>query len=179
MTRPRLKLEGQRFGRLVAVKYVGVARKFPHPARFRCRCDCGNFCEVTSHCLAAGLTRSCGCLVVETAMRMGFAQKVHGEAKSDAKCGLRPATPEYRVWDAMKNRCRNPNSKHFKNYGGRGIRVCRRWLGSYPAFLADMGRKPSLLHSLDRINNDGNYTPKNCRWATRHQQNSNTRRKRK
>lgn len=175
MGRPRLKLEGRRFGRLVVVEYAGLSPQFPHPARFRCKCDCGNVCEVTSSRLSNGHTRSCGCLIFETLTRNGFASKRHGESKSNAKAGFRAATPEYRIWDAMKARCCNLNNKHFKNYGGRGIRVCDRWLDSFANFLADVGRRPSPNHSIDRINNDGNYEPGNVRWATRHEQNLNKR----
>jgi hypothetical protein len=75
----------------------------------------------------------------------------------------------------MRQRCLNKNVKGFENYGGRGIKICSRWLKSYDNFLADMGEKPSKLHSIDRINNDGNYTPKNCRWTTKKIQANNTR----
>lgn len=78
-------------------------------------------------------------------------------------------TPEYQIWWQMKNRCRNINHKHYRHYGGRGIKVCDRWLNSFQAFIDDMGEKPPK-HSLDRRDNDGNYEPNNCRWATSTQQ---------
>lgn len=87
--------------------------------------------------------------------------------------------PLYGVWEAIKRRCYNPNQPAYKNYGGRGITMCDRWRNSYQAFVEDMGPKPSPKHSIDRINNDGNYEPGNCRWATAREQNLNQRRSKK
>lgn len=97
-------------------------------------------------------------------------QTTHGEGYERA---------EYRIWRAMIARCRNPNTKDFKNYGGRGIKVCPEWLASYPAFLAHVGRRPDPKLTLDRINNDGNYEPGNVRWATRYEQIHNARKRSK
>lgn len=80
---------------------------------------------------------------------------------------------EYRAWLCMKDRCMNPNNSDYARYGGRGIKICTQWQYSYPTFLIDMGRAPSKKHSLDRINNEGNYEPGNCRWATQKQQVNN------
>jgi len=84
--------------------------------------------------------------------------------------GKRIATPEYRSWQMMKNRCNNPKARDYAYYGGKGIRVCKRWESSFAAFLEDMGRRPTDKHTLDRINTAKNYTPSNCRWATRETQ---------
>ena len=158
MTTPRLDLTGKRFGRLVVISYK-------RESKWLCRCDCGNESLVRSDHLKSAATRSCGCLNVETAIASNLR---HGHAR-----GL--ATQTYRAWMAMRNRCGNPQDPR---YGGRGIYVCERWY-VYENFLADMGEPPSLGLSIDRINNDGNYEPSNCRWATWSEQMRNRRNSRK
>jgi hypothetical protein len=97
----------------------------------------------------------------------GGRETIHGHRKRSYK------SSEYLAWDHMKQRCFNPNSKNYKHYGGRGIKVCDRWVNSFENFYNDMGAKPSKEHSIDRINNDGNYEPGNCRWATNIEQQRN------
>lgn len=94
----------------------------------------------------------------------------HGNA---ARSGV---SPEYRCWGALVQRCTNPRAANFKYYGGRGIKVCERWLGEFgfENFFADMGERPSLMHTVDRRENDGDYTPENCRWATKAEQAQNS-----
>jgi hypothetical protein len=165
---PKAKLVGQRFGRLLV---TGEADSVRLPCgtfvtRFFVRCDCGVEKIVQRSGLSNGDTKSCGCWLTEVRRR----PKKHGEIM------VGKPTAEYTAWQGMKQRCNNPNDKKFKHYGGRGITVCARWLDSYQNFLADMGRRPSADHSIDRYpDNDGNYEPNNCRWATPSEQNFNKR----
>lgn len=156
-------IEGTRYGRLVAVREVERGPR--NLRRFLCHCDCGAETIVGLAYLRSGSTRSCGCLRDEL---LHLNWRKHGES-----AGQR--TPEYRSWKSMCERCQNPHNRAFPGYGGRGISVCDRWRNSYEAFLADMSRRPTSRHSLDRINVDGNYEPGNCRWATMLEQNNNRR----
>jgi hypothetical protein len=156
--RPRLELTGQIFGRYTVIDRATPTRN--RVPRWRCRCECGTVRSVVQHGLVSGATRSCGCLAREL---VGARVLTHG----------RTHTPEYESWAQMRHRCSNPNHHAFARYGGRGIRVCARW-DSFEIFLADMGQRPSPKHSLDRVDNDGNYEPSNCRWATRLQQSRNS-----
>lgn len=159
-----LELAGQRFGRLTCLRPDGRRSRY---VLWFCRCDCGTSLLATANHLRSGSTRSCGCLRREVARTAALARKGVGLAHGQACRGQE--TPEYRIWRSMLNRCANPKVHNYQRYGARGIRVCARWK-KFENFLADMGRKPSPNLSLDRINNDGNYEPGNCRWATASQQ---------
>jgi hypothetical protein len=150
-----IDITGKRFGRLMVIRYVGNKA-------WECRCDCGKITTGCASDMKRGFKKSCGCFQREGAK---IRRTTHGLSY----------TSEYWVWASMMARCFNPNEVGFKNYGHRGITVCPRWRTA-ANFLADMGKRPSPKHSIDRINNDGNYEPGNCRWATRIQQNRNMRR---
>jgi len=149
-------LSGRRFGRLTVVGFAGVRDRGPRKKQtlWRCKCSCGQTTVVTTARLNYGWTTSCGCWQREAPQR----------SKKNLKHG-RYRTSEYYAWASMKQRCLNPHYHHYKNWGGRGIKVCQRWAESFEAFYADMGPKPSPQHSLDRRNNGGNYSKRNCRWA--------------
>jgi hypothetical protein len=147
-------LTGHKSGRLTVRSFMGMRKG---RATWLCDCACGGTTTVSGHKLASGQTRSCGCLKIK-----------HGKAK------LRGRSPEYVTWLDMKARCTDPSHISYKNYGGRGITVCPEWLMSFKAFYRDLGQRPSGL-TLDRIENNGNYEPGNCKWSTRAEQNRNAR----
>jgi len=130
-------------------------------------CDCGEFVVVRANALKTAYTRSCGCLNKDTTIQRNKNRATHG----------RSHTPEFKAWGSMKERCLNRRSPSFAHYGGRGITICPEWLGAdgFARFLDHVGLKPSPDHSIDRINNDGNYEPGNVRWATPSEQARNRR----
>ena len=153
MDRSFQDLTGERFGRLIAIKRLGEEYR-ENRGRWICICDCGNPTSTKTHSLTSGATKSCGCLGDEVRADNRNKHRTHGLRK----------TPEYNIWNLMRNRCLNPNATSYKHYGGRGISLCERWL-KFENFYADMGPRPLGL-TLDRINVDGDYEPGNCRWAT-------------
>jgi len=157
-------LSGQKFHMLTALSKVDKTTRFG--TRWLCRCDCGIEKTVMAHNLKCGNTVSCGC----HRRSRRFSIHKHGHAKDGQ------ASREYTAWAHAKTRCSNPNDKKWKDYGGRGITMCKEWRESFSAFLSYMGECPPRL-TLDRYpNNNGNYEPGNCRWASVHDQNLNRRR---
>ena len=162
---------GDRFGRLVILRERKIKTGSDWRSiriRYECRCDCGTILKLEEGYRLISHKQSCGCLQRERASESAKKKRTHGFASNGNRI------PEYMTWIRMRRRCENPLSQDYPNYGARGIRVCSRWK-DFINFLEDMGRRPSKGYSIDRKDNDGNYTPKNCRWASIKQQNRNKR----
>jgi hypothetical protein len=150
---------GQKFNRLTAIEYVG--RDEQGATLWRCRCECGSITIARTSQLKNNGKKSCGCLNTE---QIRLTRRTHGHRH----------TSVYNIWRNMIQRCKPSSADRFKYYAGRGIRVCKRWR-TFENFLADMDGMPTPQHSIERINNDGDYEPSNCRWATATEQGSNKR----
>lgn len=152
-----IDIAGHRFGRLVAVAVHSRGRQ----TRWLCQCDCGNYKVIGKVPLQTGDTKSCGCLQSQNRLKHGYA-------------GRRSRSNVYDVWNQMIQRCENKKNKWYKCYGARGISVCARW-HKFENFMVDMGPRPDG-YSIERVDNDGNYEPKNCVWIPFNEQQKNQRR---
>lgn len=149
-------LAGRVFTRLTVLS-LSSERSSSRGAKFVCKCSCGETVTVSRSSLLQGNTKSCGCLKREdSSERLTQMKTTHGMTGSN----------EYHIWSSMIQRCTNPENGAYDQYGGRGISVCSRWRNSFESFYADMGPRPSVEHTLDRRDCDGNYEPGNCRWVT-------------
>lgn len=152
--------KGQVFNSFTTIR----PEKLGHRSGWLCRCECGVEKVVYSQKLTSGLYKSCGC---KRAENISKAVTRHGMTSR----GNMPS--EYSVWRGIKTRCLNPKTRHYSRYGGRGIKICDEWKNDFEAFYKSVGPRPSKHHTIDRIDNDGDYEPSNVRWATSMQQGRN------
>lgn len=166
----RIDRTGERFGRLIVLRFGGSYYRPDgrlYGIKWACRCDCGAELTVHAYGLKSGATQSCGCLQKEEIQKQGWKNKRHGLTESKT----------YLSWISMRKRCEYKKGNRWKLYGGRGVKVCRRWL-KFENFLEDMGERPAGL-TLERKDNNGDYCQKNCMWASQKEQQNNRRNNRR